>query len=450
MSSGNTKLSDEIKRLILREDLVSFEKLNPKLSPASILFAAKKNKVKFVRYFIDSGINVNASDALGFTPLHYAIQNENVGMTSLLIKMGADINKQTKSGKTPLHLATLCKKHSIYKKLFKRTVKLNVADSSRDTPLHVAARNNRSDVIQSILDRDRVGIDLRNHSNETPLAVAINHNSLESVKVLISHQARTTQIDNNGYNALMLASMLRSTLILTFLVETCPPLMHALYGKSLAFPLHFACEEGNTNAIDVLLSYGTNIDVRDNDGRTPLFCAMLKRQYSVVDMLLKRGANMFLYDEKNNGIIDYICYSINLLRILLDNGFPINSKDLNSRTLLHHLCDSSEYSMDFLNAILAENPDVDVQDNKGETPLMLAAKRRHHLFVKSLVERTRNIDVKNNSGLAALDIALYFQRDAIVKLLIESGSNFDCTNTPAAVSLPRPEDDCLEVIADYY
>ncbi|GFO02813.1 B-cell lymphoma 3 protein homolog [Plakobranchus ocellatus] len=65
---------------------------------------------------------------------------------------------------------------------------------------------------------------------------------------------------------------------------------HVLPGLT---PLHTAVDNGDLEQVDLLLSYGADIDVTDGkSGRTPLFRAAESNHKPMVELLLKRGANV--------------------------------------------------------------------------------------------------------------------------------------------------------------
>ena len=49
--------------------------------------------------------------------------------------------------------------------------------------------------------------------------------------------------------------------------------------------LHYACEEGKTNAVAALLESGPDIDLQDNEGHTPLHKAAVRGHLAVVKLL---------------------------------------------------------------------------------------------------------------------------------------------------------------------
>lgn len=64
------------------------------------------NPFQIIEYCICKGINVNAQDNLGNTPLHYAVKNNLIDIARLLLKRGADKNIRNSDKETPLDIAT--------------------------------------------------------------------------------------------------------------------------------------------------------------------------------------------------------------------------------------------------------------------------------------------------------------------------------------------------------
>jgi ankyrin repeat protein len=69
----------------------------------ALIQATKDGNIEAVKQHLASGADMNATDMIGRTPLHYAATKE---ITELLIANGADVNaKDDDLEFTPLHLA---------------------------------------------------------------------------------------------------------------------------------------------------------------------------------------------------------------------------------------------------------------------------------------------------------------------------------------------------------
>ena len=61
-----------------------------------------------VIYIVDKlGFDVNTTDNLGNSPLHWAVYSENKQCIEYLIKKGAKVNCEDKSGLTPMHMSLM-------------------------------------------------------------------------------------------------------------------------------------------------------------------------------------------------------------------------------------------------------------------------------------------------------------------------------------------------------
>ena len=90
--------------------------------------------------------------------------------------------------------------------------------------------------------------------------------------------------------------------------------------------------------MNLLLDRGAAVDLKDNNGRTPLFYA-ISWNHSIVKMnlLLDRGATVDLKDNNGRTPLFYAIFlgdSIVKMNLLLDRGAAVDSKDNDGRTPL--------------------------------------------------------------------------------------------------------------------
>jgi hypothetical protein len=72
----------------------------------------------------------------------------------------------------------------------------------------------------------------------------------------------------------------------------------------------------------------------------------------------------------------------------------------------------------------------DVQDEDGNTPLMLAAYHGHAATVRMLVEHGADVDLRNNRDQSPVAGALFKGEDEVVRVLIGAGADLDA-GTPS-------------------
>lgn len=74
---------------------------------------------------------------------------------------------------------------------------------------------------------------------------------------------------------------------------------------------------------------------------------------------------------------------------------------------------------------------LDVQDQEGNTALMLAAYHGHAATVQELIRRGADVDLRNQRDQAPVAGALFKGEDRVVRLLIDAGADLDA-GTPSA------------------
>jgi len=133
--------------------------------------AASEGHVDMVKLLLEHGANPNVRDEVGWTPLHWAASKGHVDVVELLLKHGANPNAQSKSGETPLHIAASMGRVDVARLLLEHGANPNAQDKDGYTPLHDAASEGRVDVVRFLLER---GADptVKNRGGKTPLDLA--------------------------------------------------------------------------------------------------------------------------------------------------------------------------------------------------------------------------------------------------------------------------------------
>ena len=72
---------------------------------SALHYAALANDTEGVRELVASGEDPNATDADGFTPLHFAAQEWSLGAAEVLLEHGALVDAVNLAGNTPLFVA---------------------------------------------------------------------------------------------------------------------------------------------------------------------------------------------------------------------------------------------------------------------------------------------------------------------------------------------------------
>jgi ankyrin repeat protein len=165
---------------------------------ATIAFAgpihdsAANSDLTGVQAELDKGVDVNAKDEFGRTPLHYAATKE---IAELLIAKGADVNAKDMPGFTPLHRAARFSRYEIAKLLISKGADVNARDDDGFTPLHEAAYSftgGRGPIrTVELLISKGANVNSKGESGGTPLDIANGWGHEPAIAILRKHGGKT-------------------------------------------------------------------------------------------------------------------------------------------------------------------------------------------------------------------------------------------------------------------
>ena len=211
--------------------------------PKDIWEAAYKGNIKAVKQFIAKGADVNAKAGLrmqgltafrGMTPLCYAATEGHKKIAELLIAKGADVNAKNGEGLTPLHRAAYRGHKEVAELLIAKGADVNAKAGSQ---------------------------------GKTPL----NYAEGETAYLLRKHGGKTWK-------------ELRAAEPVAEAATPEPPT-----AKAPDISIHIAARRGNIEAVKQHIAAGTDVNVKTNDGKTPLDWAIRYKRTEIADLLRKHG-----------------------------------------------------------------------------------------------------------------------------------------------------------------
>ena len=162
-----------------------------------------------------------------------------------------------------------------------------------------------------------------------------------------------------------------------------------------------------------MIKAGSQIDVQDDDGFTPLHKACIYTNGSVVKELLKAGADIShfvinMVTLKGWSPLHFACNSnrnIECIQILIQAGAVLDIQNVDKRTPLHIACCNGK--VQYIQALLdAGNSksgiDFNLQDTEGKTALHLAIVSGYMPCVKLLLSYNVRLDILDNNGETSL------------------------------------------------
>jgi len=144
--------------------------------------------------------------------------------------------------------------------------------------------------------------------------------------------------------------------------------------------LHLAVSHGVLSYTETLLKYGADLSIQDQAGRTPIHVDIRARQRS--DTIDIGGKQQYRIKPAPQRLHSYLAL---LLRHASDKTICLQDKD--GRTALHEAIMASD--VDAVTYLLIRCPQLlNIEDNKGRTPLKLAELQRDKLSVRSYYRHT--------------------------------------------------------------
>ena len=164
--------------------------------------------------------------------------------------------------------------------------------------------------------------------------------------------------------------------------------------------------------ITMLIHYTKNIDAANASGRTPLIQAADNRQFTHIEMLLARGAQVDRHDDHGLNALLYVLQAsgerYHLPETTIGGTAVVHIGD-------HIVIDCADDCADRLSDVESSTPNtlsqlisaqhIEAKDRRGRTALALAAASAQDLLVKELLALGADIDSIDVEGKTPLDWA---------------------------------------------
>jgi ankyrin repeat protein len=314
--------------------------------------------------------------------------HDNITLESLLENQQFDLNLQDEFGQTLLHQSAIEGNLRATILLLNRGADINFKNYQDMTPLHLASFHNCNEILDLLLlnraDYNAVAF----HGIKAIHIVASNGNC-KGLESLIKYGANQFDLDDKGFDAT------------DYLIQSIKKENSLIEEK-----LHQAINHGYVNVAELILKIdGTDINLEDDQGRTPLYSSAKKNNLEILKILLQKGADPNITEpfylmplniavEKNN---------LAMVELLLQyQAFPLTMKQKHHNTFF-----LLKQSMDKLQSLDPKDEEEIELNKQIEKALYTKVKERFRLHLRG--------DYQENSQFLIDDYELPNQEDFRLK-----------------------------------
>ncbi len=188
---------------------------------------------------------------------------------------------------------------------------------------------------------------------------------------------------------------------------------------SIMSTLARAVQNGDTEQVMQLLAANEDVNLKEEDGRTPIFFAVQNGDIEIVKALLLHGADVNVRSEDGETPLMQIYEdsTVEMVQLLIDAGAKVNRTTKEGSTALMRAAASAPAKV--VKVLLDAGAEVNARDEEGWTPLMRAAYADDFEKVQVLLFAGAEVNTRNNDGENAWDQTV---EEAVEDLLVSFGS----------------------------
>ncbi len=245
-----------------------------------LIRAVKAGDATAVAAMIQQGVDVNAPEANGTTPLHWAVYQQNAALVKRLLAAHAKVSVVNQFGSTPMQEAALTGNAEIIKMLLAAGADVESANADGQTALMVVARTGNVDAAKALLIAGAKVNAIESFGGQSALMWAAAECQPAMIRLLLEYGAKV-----NARGAVR-DWQARIT------AEPRPKDRH-IGGFT---PLLYVAREGSVESARALIEGGADINLYTRDRETPLVLALINQHFDLAAYLISAGADVDKWD----------------------------------------------------------------------------------------------------------------------------------------------------------
>ena len=176
-------------------------------------------------------------------------------------------------------------------------------------------------------------------------------------------------------------------------------------------------EDNNQNAVQIFMTCGVDLEVRDERNWTPLMVAAFNGNLELALLLIKCGSRLSTRDKTGYTPLHWAAYNghIDMVKMLLEKGAEVDFPSQFGWTALMQAATRGQLLV--CAYLLFRGADVNASSTDGWTSLHKAANNGHVEVVKLLLSKGANRFAKYQDGSTPIDLAIKARHLDIVDML---------------------------------
>ena len=310
---------DDVKKVIKSHPKKVNEKMEGKTALQLACYEGHHNIVEFL---LKNKAELNVKDTEGDTALHYAAFGKEIKSIQLLLKHGADVNAVNTKNQSALHVSVHKNQPECCKTLIDEGCDPNLKDNDNDTAMHdaISEKEISPDILKCILNSKKAKFTIGNSRGFNVLHWAVLKDNKSSVELIVAQdQSCVNSKMKDGNTAIHIAAANDRVEIANILLMKGKADINVRDNMKRT-PLILAVSMGKKKTMDLLISMSCDVNAQDNNGNAALHVAQVKKSLGsvvgakadsssqdtqIICTLIESGANIELKNDEGKTPLDF-------------------------------------------------------------------------------------------------------------------------------------------------
>jgi ankyrin repeat protein len=326
-----------------------------------------------------------------------------------------------------------------------------------------AASQGHEGASEKLAQADRIASPGTHDVTPQTVFAAIQHNDEAYIESLISNGVNLDLTDAQGNSTVMAALLAGWPQLAAKLINHSK--INGQPNAQGITPLHLAGRFGYRDIVVALLAQAVDIDQTDARGNTALMLAVKNGHVAIAGLLLDRGANYRIQNDRKQMATDlaYADHNSKIGELFSRHGIPPRNKaqPASSQSLARFKSSVSEHGVRYrgwpllnvaielgeisiIDQILAQLPGSLATDPQGNSALQVAARKADADTLRKLVARGASVNAVNARGETALYLAVEAKCLPCIRHLLDHKADVSIATrlaiTPLEVALQTGQD----------